>query len=210
MLTWIGERLIRLGRPFGWLRRQLDGLLPGGGSVVWVAMTVAAIAVISALTWRLAASRGRRRKIEGVGEQGGQSADDLERLAAEAEAQHDFAHAVRLRFRSGLRVLAEFNVLRAPEQRPNGDLALTLSDPHFDSLARRFDQVAYGAVTTTADDLSNAKLQWPIIIEHGREQARVRRSATTSANAGEQVKPRRWWVRLGRWIVRRDRTKGTG
>ncbi len=138
------------------------------------------------------------------------AADDLERLAAEAEAQHDFAHAVRLRFRAGLRRLAEFNVLRAPEQRPNGDLALTLSDPHFDSLARRFDQVAYGAVTTTADDLSTAKLQWPIVIAHGCEQARIRRSATKSANATPPVEPRRWWIRLGQWIVRRDGTKGTG
>lgn len=210
VLIWIGDRLIVLGRPFGWLRRHLDGILPGGGSVVWIVMTVTAIAILSVLTWRVTAVRTRRVGIIGAGSQSAQTADELERLASEAEAQHDFAHAVRLRFRAGLRRLAESNVLRAPEHRPNGDLALALSDTHFESLARRFDQVAYGAVVTTAEDLSAAKLEWPIVVENGREQARIRRRETMSGTTTTLVNQRRWWSRFGRWITRRDRTKGTG
>lgn len=210
VLTWIGDRLIVLGRPFGWLRRQLDGVLPGGGSVVWIVITVTAIVIVGVLTWRVTAVRARRVRSIGASERSAQTADELERLAGEAEAQHDFARAVRLRFRAGLRRLAEFNVVRAPEHRPNGDLALSLSDTHFESLARRFDQVAYGAVVTTAQDLNTAKLQWPIVVENGREQARIRRHETTSGTTTPPVKPRRRWIRFGRWITRRDRTSGTG
>ena len=210
VLTWIGDRLIVLGRPFGWLRRQLDGLLPGGGSIVWITMTVTAIAIISVLTWRVTTVRTRRVRSTGAGKQSSQTAEELERLASEAEAQQDFAIAVRLRFRAGLRRLAEINVLRAPEHRPNGDLALSLSDTHFESLARRFDQVAYGAVVTTAEDLNAAKLQWPIVVENGREQAGIRRRETTYGTTTLPLNPRRWWSRFGQWITRRDRTKGTG
>lgn len=212
VLTWIGDRLRMLGRPFGWLIRQLNRLLPGGGNVVWIALLAIGLVLLGILTYRLISLRGRRL-VQGESSAGGrETAAELDRLALEAEHNSDFALSVRLRFRAGLRRLAEQHVLRGPEQRPNSELSVHLDDPAFGSLATRFDQITYGVSGTagsartiapaTSTDVTLAKQHWPGVVDRGVELARRRRSgAPPTATATK----RRWWTRLFRTITRRDR-----
>jgi hypothetical protein len=213
VLTWLGDRLRVLGRPFGWLIRQLNRLLPGGGNVVWLALLLIGLGLLCVLIYRRVAFRSRRPVADDSSPGGRETAAELDRLAMDAERNSDYALSVRLRFRAGLRRLAEQHVLRGPEQRPNSELSAHLDDPAFVSLATRFDQIAYGVVGSigsapgvapaTPADVSDANQRWPAVIARGVELARRRRSG---APVSAEEKKRRWWTRMFRFVARRDRT----
>ena len=171
-----------LGRPFSWVARQLNAALPGGGSVVWIALVLSAIAVTVAVVIRFARARSTESSNHSRPLQEMYSANELERLSDEAEGNGHFGEAVRLRFRAGLRRLGDGRAVRIPNQRPNGELVRQLDDPAFALLASRFDEIAYADRPGTPDDVINAKQNWPPVIAAGiaRTQQRHQVIATTS------------------------------
>ena len=196
VITWFGDRLRWFGRPFGWIWRQLNTVIPGGGNVVWIALTVLGLAVVCVLIFRYASWRGRRAASAADGSTRLPTADELDRLAAEAEARGDYSSSVRLRFRAGLRRLAEVRAVRTPEQRPNADLVSHLADPSFATLAGRFDEVAYAGFTASSTDADSARRAWPGVVASGVERARELRFPSSAVPAiGSK---RRWWRRLFR------------
>lgn len=191
-LTWIGDRVRPIGRPFSWILRQLNRMLPGGGSVVWIALVLAGLAVTTLFAVRFARSRGSRARAAAQSGHDHRPAAELERLADEAERNGRLEEAVRFRFRAGLRRLGDGHALRIPEQRPNGELVRQLEDPTFASLAARFDEIAYANQSGTTSDVISAKQQWPTVITAGMAKSQRRQSIAASPAK------KQWWRRRRR------------
>jgi hypothetical protein len=96
-----------------------------------------------------------------------QSAAELERLAAAAQDAGRLDQAVRLRFRAGLTRLSDGATLAGAPTRPTVEIARALRSPHFDALARRFDEIAYGSSPATAEDIDEQRREWPQILQAG-------------------------------------------
>jgi hypothetical protein len=103
--------------------------------------------------------------------------DQIEALAAEAEAAGDFSRAVRLRFRAGLLRLDDASVLPFDPSLTTGQLMRTLRNSTFDGLALTFDRVVYGEVAATATEAGAARHDWPTVV---RETQSARTVATGS------------------------------
>lgn len=187
VLTWLGDRVRPLGRPFGWILRQLNKILPGGGSVVWVAVVLVVVLIASALVLRFARARTGRAKAAETARGEHRTAADLERQADEAEQSGRYGDGVRLRFRAGLRRLAEQHAVRIPEQRPNGELLRQLDDSSFSALAQRFDEIAYASSPGGISDVLTARDQWPKVITAGVAKAKQRQAVPEPT-----AKKRRW------------------
>lgn len=189
VLNWLGDRVRPLGRPFGWILRQLNGILPGGGSVVWIVVVLIALVVVGVGVLRFARSRSARAREAERRSSDDRTAVELERQADDAERSGRFGDAVRLRFRAGLRQLAEGHAVRIPEQRPNGELVRQLDDKAFAGLTTRFDEIAYASSQASITDVQTAKQQWPPVVRVAVEQARQRQGTVSSPAK------RRWWKR---------------
>ena len=187
VLTWLGDRVRPLGRPFGWILRQIDKILPGGGSVVWIAIVLVMLLIAATLVLRFARARTSRAKAVETARGENRTAAELEHQADEAERSGRYGDAVRLRFRAGLRRLADQHALRIPEQRPNGELIRQLDDASFSALAARFDEIAYASSSGAITDILTARDQWPRVITAGVTKARQRRAVPV-----EDAKKRRW------------------
>jgi len=162
-LAWIGEKL-------AWPFRRLDGLVPGGSSVLWVVLAAIVVGVAAAFASRIAARRGGVR-IERDAARRGLRADDpaaLERHADEAERGGDLSLALRLRFRAGLLRLARARAIPPRASVRTGEVRHALRSRDFDELARAFDEVAYGGRAARADELDAAKTTWPRVVEAAR------------------------------------------
>ena len=180
-------RVRPIGRPFGWLLRQLNKILPGGGSVVWIAVVLVMLLIAAALVLRFTRTRTARAKSAETGRSDSHTAGELERQADEAEQSGRYGDAVRLRFRAGLRRLAEQHAVRIPEQRPNGELAGQLDDATFSVLAARFDEIAYASSPSGITDVLMARERWPGVIAAAVAKARQRQSGLAPA-----ATKRRW------------------
>lgn len=187
VLTWLGDRVRPLGRPFGWILRQLNKMLPGGGSVVWIAIVLVMLLIAATLVLRFARARTERAKGGETARGENRTAADLERQADEAEQSGRYGDAVRLRFRAGLRKLADQHAVRIPEQRPNGELVRQLDDASFSALAARFDEIAYASSSGGVTDVLTARDQWPKVIAAGVTKARQRQAGPEPVG-----KKRRW------------------
>lgn len=187
VLTWLGDRVRPIGRPFGWMLRQLDKILPGGGSAVWIAVVLVMLLIAGAFALRFARTRTVRAKRAETGRGDSHTAGELERQADEAEQSGRYGDAVRLRFRAGLRRLAEHHAVRIPEQRPNGELAGQLDDATFSALAARFDEIAYASSPSGITDVLMARERWPRVIAAGAVKARQRQGEPAATE-----KKRRW------------------
>ena len=187
LLTWLGDRVRPLGRPFGWILRQLNKILPGGGSVVWVAVVLVLLLIAATLVLRFVRARTVRQKTAETGRDANHTAAELDRSADEAEQSGRYGDAVRLRFRAGLRRLAEQHALRIPEQRPNGDLVRQLDDASFSALAARFDEIAYASSASEMTDVLTARDRWPKIIAAAVTKGRQRQVVP-----GPTAMKRRW------------------
>lgn len=91
--------------------------------------------------------------------------DELESLAAIAEANGDFATAVRYRFRAGLLRLATRGAITLEPNLTTGRLRRSLAEPTFERLSVRFDEIVYGDDTAMARDASDARDTWPRVLE---------------------------------------------
>jgi hypothetical protein len=162
--------LRRLG---GWLRPVTEPLgrlasAVADNTAVSLVVGLAVLAVSSVVTARLIQRRtsaGLRRARARDAFERHDDPDELDRLAARAEAAGDLAWAVRLRFRAGL---LRLHLAGAIVDRPaltTGELTRHLPLPHLPALTAAFEEVAYGGRPATADDVEAARADWPRVLE---------------------------------------------
>jgi hypothetical protein len=88
-------------------------------------------------------------------------------LAEQAEREGRLEDAVRLRFRAGLASLNERGVIGAPAAIPTAQVAQRLHSRRFDALARRFEEIAYGAGHAGPSDVEEARRDWSTVLSGG-------------------------------------------
>jgi len=161
----IGDGIAAVGRAVTRAVDRVGGSFPGGTVAVWIVLGLAFLAAI-VLGARRYSRRALLRESGRAGHRGGgrERAADLEREAAQAEQDGRFEDAVRLRFRAGLARLADEGKIRTARTTPNGELARTLHSPDFDALARRFDEIAYGAAPAGSTDANEARRRWSAVV----------------------------------------------
>jgi len=168
----IGDALSSVGRWIGHAVDRVGRIVPGGPVVVWVLLGLMLVTAI----WLTARRYGRRnllRESGGPGRAGAparERAADLERQALRAEHEGRYDDAVRLRFRAGLAMLSERGAISPPRSIPTAELARTLRSEDFDALARRFDEIAYGAAPAAAQDAEDARRRWITLATGGESQ----------------------------------------
>ncbi len=168
VLVWVGRAL---SDPFRALGRGVDSIgawFPGGVAGAWAAGAFLLILAIGSLSVRRARTRLGRTP-----QQARHSARvtpaQLEREAVVAEGAAEWDAAVRLRFRAGILRLGERLELGPTDTTPNQAIGEIVRSARFDSLAARFDEVAYGGQLATAADAERQRRDWPELLgEAGR------------------------------------------
>ena len=162
----IGDGIAAVGHAVTHAVDRVGGAFPGGTVAVWIVLGLVFVAAI-VLGTRRYSRRALLRESGRAGRRAGalERAADLEREATRAEHDGRFEEAVRLRFRAGLARLAEDGAIRTARTTPNGELARTLRSPDFDALARRFDEIAYGAAPAASEDADEARRRWTAVVE---------------------------------------------
>ena len=166
VLRAIGDGLSVPFRALGDAVDAVGKVFPGGVWAVWILLAL----IVAGATAVLAARRSRRALTRGEGDPGVWSeerierASDLMRAAEAAERAGQLADAVRLRFRAGLLRLAERGTIGTPRSTPTTEVSRILASPEFDTLARRFDEIAYGGSTPVPDDVEAARREWRTVL----------------------------------------------
>jgi hypothetical protein len=158
-LTWIGERLEPVGRPF---RAVLDWIEQDPLAAVIAALVVVALSVLAGVL--LARRRGfvLEPGEVGVGGHGRrESPAQLERRADEAERAGDHELALRLRFLAGLLRLDAAGALTFRPSLTTGAVTRAVRSPALAELAATVDEVVYGRRPATPDDVEAARRGWP-------------------------------------------------
>ena len=166
VLEWLGKKLRVLARPFNWLAERI----PGGSTTLWVVIGALVVALAALVAMRLAARRGGRL-VEASAVRGpGRPPDParLEREAAEAERRGDLELALRLRFRAGLIRLARAEVIPGHEPLTSGQLRRLVRSRSFDRLAFDLDEVVYGDLPASPEQVGRAREAWPRVLEEAR------------------------------------------
>jgi hypothetical protein len=162
----LGDLMGTVGRAVTNVVDRVGRIFPGGTVAVWIVLGLALLAAIA-----VGARRYSRRSLLGESRRGGarraggpERAADLEREAVRAERDGRFEDAVRLRFRAGLARLAEDGAIRTARSTPNAQVSRMLRSSDFDALARRFDEIAYGASPAASDDADDARRRWNEVV----------------------------------------------
>ena len=166
LLHDIGIVIAAVGHAVSHAVGRAGGVFPGGSVAVWIVLGLALVAAIASGARRYS-RRALLRESSRAGSRHGSGAEraaDLERDATLAERDERFEEAVRLRFRAGLARLAEEGAIRTARSTPNAELARTLGSPDFDALARRFDEIAYGAAPARSTDAEEARRRWSAVV----------------------------------------------
>lgn len=191
ILRWIGDRFRPVGdffdRVIRWAGDRLgtvvDFLASPAGLMVLGAALAAAVIVAIVLARR---RRIQRADGEGQGETGtvgadGTGADELERLADEADRRGEHGLAIRLRFRAGLVRLDATRAIRLRPSLTSGQLARQLRRPEVDDLAVTFDAVAYGGRPGSVAQSDRARATWPRVVADTRPAPRPASGPPTRA-----------------------------
>ena len=166
VLEWVGDKLRFLAGPFNWLA----GWIPGGSTTLWIAIGAVVVALAVYVATRLAARRGGRLLDARTARRTGRAPDPdrLEREAGEAERRGDLELALRLRFRAGLVRLARAEVIPGHEPLTSRQLRRLVGSRSFDRLALDIDEVVYGEVPASAEQVGRARESWPHVLEEAR------------------------------------------
>jgi hypothetical protein len=171
LLHDLGSGLQDLGDAITSAVAAVGSLLPGGTITAWTLLAALIIAAVWLLARRYtrgalaapsAPGSGPRRRERGPAE--------LEREAEQAEHEGRFADAVRLRFRAGLERLSEEGVIAPAGATPTAEVSRALRSQDFESLARRFDEIAYGCAPAAPDDAQAAREGWSDVLSGGRRR----------------------------------------
>ena len=162
----IGKVLQAVGHAVTHAVDRAGRVVPGGTVAVWVVLGLALLAAIAFLARRYSRRALLRESRRAGASRAGrvERAADLERKAARAERDGRFEDAVRLRFRAGLVRLAEEGTIPTARSTPNAQLSRTLHSADFDALARRFDEIAYGASPAASTDAEEARRRWSAVV----------------------------------------------
>jgi Domain of unknown function (DUF4129) len=164
----IGKALQAVGHAVTHAVDRVGGIVPGGAVAVWVVLGLTLLAAIALLARRYSRRALLREPRGGASRTGAlERAADLERAAAGAEREGRFEDAVRLRFRAGLARLGEEGTIRKARSTPNAQLSRALHSADFDALARRFDEIAYGASPAQSADAEEARRRWDAVVSGG-------------------------------------------
>jgi hypothetical protein len=166
VLEWVGDKLRVIARPLD----RLAGWLPGGWTTLWIAIAALVVLLAAFAATRLGARRGGRLLDAAAARRTGRAPnpDRLERDAAEAERRGDLDLALRLRFRAGLIRLARAEVIPGHEPLTSGQLRRLVRSRSFDRLAHDLDEVVYGDVPASAEQVGRARESWPRVLEDAR------------------------------------------
>jgi hypothetical protein len=170
LLHDLGSGLQGLGDAITDAASALGSVLPGGALTAWVLLAV----LITGVVW-LVARRYTGAALAAAtpgGEARGRrlGAAELEAAAQRAEYEARFADAVRLRFRAGLERLSEQGAIASAHSTPTAEVSRTLRSRGFESLARRFDEIAYGSSPAAADDAQAAREGWSEVLSGARRR----------------------------------------
>lgn len=108
--------------------------------------------------------------------------DALDRLAAAADANGEYAAAIRYRFRAGLLRLDRSGALQLRASTTSAQAARTVRSETFDGLARQFDAVAYGDARAAGRDSERSSHDWRAVLQKLGDGA--------GRNPGEPAAPR--------------------
>jgi hypothetical protein len=166
VLEWLGDKLRFVARPFDWLAARL----PGGWTTLWIAIGALVVLLAAFVATRLGACRGGRLLDAAASRRSGRAPDPdrLERDAAEAERHGDLELALRLRFRAGLIRLARAEVIPGHEPLTSGQLRRLVGSRSFDRLALDLDEVVYGDLPASAEQVGRARESWPRVLQEVR------------------------------------------
>jgi hypothetical protein len=166
VLEWLGDKLRFVARPFDWLAARL----PGGWTTLWIAIGALVVLLAAFVATRLGARRGGRLLDAAASRRSGRAPDPdrLERDAAEAERHGDLELALRLRFRAGLIRLARAEVIPGHEPLTSGQLRRLVGSRSFDRLALDLDEVVYGDLPASAEQVGRARESWPRVLQEVR------------------------------------------
>ena len=143
VLVWVGRVLSDPLDAVGRLVTRIGDAVPGGVAGAWVVAALVLITAVGLLALRRARTRlGHGSEPTGRARRLGPS--ELEREAVLAEGAGRWEDAVRLRFRAGILRLGERLSCASTETTPNQVIGEIVHSARFDSLAARFDEVAYG------------------------------------------------------------------
>ncbi len=160
----LGDWLDRnLTKPLGRVFRALVGWLPGGETTFWVLLVAAVVGLAVFVTIRLARRRARAITVETHGARISMARDDpkdLERRAAQAEANGDLTTAIRLRFAAGLLRLDQAGALSYEPSLTAGQVRRRLRLAPFDRVSVSFEAVAYGGRAPDVEDVEISKTGW--------------------------------------------------
>ncbi|HWD70131.1 MAG TPA: hypothetical protein VG293_08030 [Solirubrobacteraceae bacterium] len=164
VVEWVGNAVTDPFNAIGRLVSHLGRVFPGGVAGVWAV----GAALLLVAVWMLLVRRARFQLGQALEELTGgvrpETPAALEREAALAERAQRWDDAVRLRFRAGILRLGERLELPSTETVPNHTIGRLLRSRRFDSLAGRFDEVAYGGDVATEADAEQQRSEWPQLL----------------------------------------------
>jgi hypothetical protein len=170
VVKWVGNAVLDPFNAVGKLVDRLGRIFPGGVAGVWAVGALLLLLAVWLLVVRRASSQLGEALDELVGSARPDTPGELERRAVLAERAQHWDEAVRLRFRAGILRLGERLELPSTETVPNHVIGRRLRSRRFDSLAGRFDEVAYGGGSATAADAEQQRDEWPQLLREARER----------------------------------------
>jgi hypothetical protein len=183
-------------RPLSWLGQQiLDLFSPVGRALKWFFVTmfssvfsgVIALIIFGFITFLIVRALQGRRRVQAASSALDAAAgvvtdpNELERQAALAAQNGNFAEAVRLRYVAGLRRLEQDTDVPATIASTNGKLRTEVCVAEFDQLSDDFDFIIYGERLADASHDSNAQQRWPQVQRLSKEQRTAKQNANQNA-----------------------------
>jgi hypothetical protein len=158
-------------RALSWLARQLR--IPSGADgvlgLIVLGGVVAAVAALAALLLGSARRVRRREQMYARADRalgvGSASPEELEQLAAAAEAAGRFEEAMRLQLAAALTRLDAAGTIRVRRDTTLGQVARSLHSHEFDAAADRFAGVVYGRRPPTAFDATDLRERLAATVE---------------------------------------------
>jgi hypothetical protein len=161
VFRWLGDRLAPVLDP---VQRFFARLFENTAAQVTLVIIVVLVVVVIS---RLAIRRRAATALGDGGRRARRGRDDpaaLEREAERAEADGDFEHAIRLRFRAGVLRLQLAGRVQRGDTTATRAIGRQLNSHLFDAIGDTFDAVAYGGNPATERDARSTRESWTRVL----------------------------------------------